>query len=219
MKRQTQRRIHLGRAAGFSLAFIGLIALAACQSGEKKTASQTEETTVADASAAPPPPPLPPSRLTKSRGYSGLVGGRRSAGPSLMAMRRPAAPYWQPSNTSRFPDAKPNVVKVTADDPVSTFSIDVDTDVLRRRARRAQPRRAAAAQRGARGGDGQLFPLRLSGAGEPQAAVPRDAGGLSDAVERRYRDPAYRHQGLRPAQDQAPAGQPRLPDRHLGLDE
>jgi Ca-activated chloride channel family protein len=128
MKRQTQRRIRLGRAAGVSLAFIGLIALAACQTGEKKQASRAEETTVADANVPPaPPPPPPPSRLTKSRGYSGLVGGRRSAGPGLMAMRRPAAPYWQPSNTSRFPDAKPNVVKVTADDPVSTFSIDVDT--------------------------------------------------------------------------------------------
>ncbi|HEY0104786.1 MAG TPA: VWA domain-containing protein [Rhizomicrobium sp.] len=49
--------------------------------------------------------------------------------PSPMAvMASPAvAGYWQPSNTSKFPDAKPNAVIVTADQPVSTFSIDVDT--------------------------------------------------------------------------------------------
>ena len=39
----------------------------------------------------------------------------------------PPPTYWQPSNTSKFPDAKPNSVKVTAEEPVSTFSIDVDT--------------------------------------------------------------------------------------------
>lgn len=35
--------------------------------------------------------------------------------------------YWQPANTSKFPDAKPNAVIVAAEQPVSTFSIDVDT--------------------------------------------------------------------------------------------
>jgi len=44
-----------------------------------------------------------------------------------MAASAPAPTYWQPSNTSTFPDAKPNPVKITAEEPVSTFSIDVDT--------------------------------------------------------------------------------------------
>ena len=44
----------------------------------------------------------------------------------VMTMAAPA-PYWQPANTSKFPDAQPNAVIVTADQPVSTFSIDVDT--------------------------------------------------------------------------------------------
>jgi Ca-activated chloride channel family protein len=35
--------------------------------------------------------------------------------------------YKQPANTSKYPKTKPNVVKVAAEDPVSTFSIDVDT--------------------------------------------------------------------------------------------
>jgi Ca-activated chloride channel family protein len=35
--------------------------------------------------------------------------------------------YWQPENTSKFSHDKPNTVKVTAQEPVSTFSIDVDT--------------------------------------------------------------------------------------------
>ena len=53
---------------------------------------------------------------------------------SAMSLKRtsgivaaPPPTYWQPSNTSTFPDAKPNPVKVTAEEPVSTFSIDVDT--------------------------------------------------------------------------------------------
>jgi Ca-activated chloride channel family protein len=35
--------------------------------------------------------------------------------------------YSQLENTEKYPDAKPNSVKVTANEPVSTFSIDVDT--------------------------------------------------------------------------------------------
>src|SRR5689334_23690058 len=35
--------------------------------------------------------------------------------------------YTQPENTEKYPEAKPNPVKVTANEPVSTFSIDVDT--------------------------------------------------------------------------------------------
>ena len=46
-----------------------------------------------------------------------------------------------------------------ADEPVSTFSIDVDTASYCLRARRAQPECAAAEGCGARRGDDQLFPL------------------------------------------------------------
>ncbi len=52
-------------------------------------------------------------------------------GPAQRMMMPPPPPpapgYWQPDVTSKFPDAKPNAVIVTAEQPVSTFSIDVDT--------------------------------------------------------------------------------------------
>src|SRR5262245_13482096 len=46
------------------------------------------------------------------------------------ALPAPAPPpppgfYWQPQNTEKYPNATPNPVKVTANDPVSTFSVDV----------------------------------------------------------------------------------------------
>ena len=40
---------------------------------------------------------------------------------------RPIPPQTPPADTERYPDATPNPVKRTADQPVSTFSIDVDT--------------------------------------------------------------------------------------------
>ncbi|MFC5345739.1 von Willebrand factor type A domain-containing protein [Brevundimonas staleyi] len=52
----------------------------------------------------PPPPPAPP--------------------PPIGGMPMPPHP---PANTERYPDAAPNPVKRVADEPVSTFSIDVDT--------------------------------------------------------------------------------------------
>jgi len=39
----------------------------------------------------------------------------------------PAAAYWQYQNTENYPHARPNAVKVAAEEPVSTFSVDVDT--------------------------------------------------------------------------------------------
>lgn len=83
--------------------------------------------------APPPAPPPPPStagfetvvasgtRATLQQGMSLKV----AAPPPTNALVSP--PYWQPANTSKFPEAKPNPVKVAAAEPVSTFSIDVDT--------------------------------------------------------------------------------------------
>lgn len=55
---------------------------------------------------------------------------RNGAAANVVMMAPPPPPpgqYSQPVNTSKFTNAKPNPVKVTADEPVSTFSIDVDT--------------------------------------------------------------------------------------------
>ena len=48
--------------------------------------------------------------------------------PALVAPAPPAnAPYAYPQNTERYPGARPNAVKLTSQEPVSTFSLDVDT--------------------------------------------------------------------------------------------
>lgn len=111
-----KRHVRLGRAAGFAFASVAAFALVACQSHETKPASKIEEAVIADTNTPPPPSPPPAMAFAGSV----MVTGKRMPAPA-------AAPYWQPSNTSKFPDSKPNSVKVTAQDPVSTFSIDVDT--------------------------------------------------------------------------------------------
>jgi Ca-activated chloride channel family protein len=63
---------------------------------------------------APPPPPImgSPQALT-----------RAPSGDALYAF----APPPRVENTERYPDARPNPVRVAAEVPVSTFSVDVDT--------------------------------------------------------------------------------------------
>ncbi|MEJ0028738.1 MAG: VWA domain-containing protein [Rhizomicrobium sp.] len=99
-------------ALGAALPFV----LAACVAGADKTAHPT--TVDAKLAEAPPPPPPPPAPYA-----GGLVNSMAARAPMQAAM----PPYWQPANTSKFPDAKPNAVIVAAEQPVSTFSIDVDT--------------------------------------------------------------------------------------------
>ncbi|HYC69330.1 VWA domain-containing protein [Brevundimonas sp.] len=76
--------------------------------------------------APPPPPPPPPVASTASEDRAALfapapvqqvvVSGNRIAQPGMVA-----------PDTERYPDATPNPVRRVADEPVSTFSIDVDT--------------------------------------------------------------------------------------------
>ena len=82
-------------------------------------------------SAPPGPPPSPPQAPSPTTteesvvttGTAGLAQDQatgRMYAPAPFAMRAP-------ENTETYPDAKPNPVHVAATDPVSTFSIDVDT--------------------------------------------------------------------------------------------
>ncbi len=98
------------RTLGLAVGAAALLALAGCQ--DRATSPQTV--------VVPPPPPAPEAMMETT-----TVAGAPAY--AKMAMMPPAPTYWQPSNTSKFPDAKPNPVKVTAEEPVSTFSIDVDT--------------------------------------------------------------------------------------------
>jgi Ca-activated chloride channel family protein len=107
---------HLNAMLG-AIAVTGLIALAACENQSAKTEKPPEELKVTVTNApAPPPPALAMDEATVA---SGTVADRLAA--------QPASGYWQPSNTSKFPQSSPNPVKIALDEPVSTFSIDVDT--------------------------------------------------------------------------------------------
>ena len=115
---------------GLVIGAAALLVLAGCQQHNLH-----EQKTQADNNGppppAPPPPPPPPPAYAQSM-QSVVVTGARAPAPKGVAAGMgyaglPPAQYWQPENTSKFPDAKPNPVKVTAEEPVSTFSIGVDT--------------------------------------------------------------------------------------------
>ena len=75
---------------------------------------------------APPPPPPPPAPAYVSANEALAVAPAqrqdRLAYPSPVVIGRITPP-----DTERYPDATPNPVRRVADEPVSTFSIDVDT--------------------------------------------------------------------------------------------
>ncbi len=131
MDRKHDRKVAfaLGVAATFSL--FTLVACTGSSPGKDKTAKQDEvvvtaSRTVAEQEppASPPPPPPPPRNIA----IPNAVMSTTPIAGSMGIMMKPRAPgYWQPANTSKFSHNNPNPVKVTADDPVSTFSIDVDT--------------------------------------------------------------------------------------------
>ena len=130
----------------------------------------------------------------------------------------PTAPGWQEQGRDNFQDVESNPVKLVAEDPVSTFSVDVDTasyafmrsslnnDVL--------PPKRLGADRGVH----QLFRLRLCRAGRSLDPVQCRHFGVSVAMEHECEADADRHQGLRVAGLECAACQSGVPDRHLGLD-
>ena len=68
----------------------------------------------------PPPPPPPPAPLVGSSVQSVVVTGSRTHGGP------PQTGAW-PVNRDRYPEADPNPIKLVAEAPVSTLSVDVDT--------------------------------------------------------------------------------------------
>ncbi|MEP3072369.1 VWA domain-containing protein [Maricaulis sp.] len=70
----------------------------------------------------PPPPPPPPA----SADYITVTGARLAGAPAPMVSPRPW-PQPEPEDRERYDDTDANPVVSTADEPVSTFSIDVDT--------------------------------------------------------------------------------------------
>ena len=96
--------------------------------------------TVNEAPVPPSPAPaLTPAPRMQTRGPDPASGGLLSLESNVTNMKRSApivrpmpAPLPDPTvapdpNTEAFPEAEDNPIKVTAESPVSTFSIDVDT--------------------------------------------------------------------------------------------
>lgn len=92
--------------------------------------------------AGPPPPPAPPAPMrppvistdpsSRTTVDEVVVSASRippGSGYVYGANAAPPPPYIPPppANTERYPDATPNPVHRVVDEPVSTFSIDVDT--------------------------------------------------------------------------------------------
>ena len=144
---------------------------------------------------------------------------RRSYRYAARARGAAVCAYPFPQNTERYPGARPNAVKLVANEPVSTFSLDVDT------ASYANVRRYL--------NQNVLPPVDAVRVEEMvnyfdyAYMMPRDrdapfapsVGGLSLAVESRHADPSCRDQGLRHPAQRAAEGESRVPDRHVGLDE
>jgi Ca-activated chloride channel family protein len=112
-------------AFALALAVTGAFTLVACQNQverktEKELSVTLQKSKVADLNTPAPPPPPAPEIM--------LEAPMDSAASPVMVAGTVAQPgYWQPSNTSKFPQVAANAIKVVQTDPVSTFSIDVDT--------------------------------------------------------------------------------------------
>ncbi|MDX2277760.1 MAG: VWA domain-containing protein [Hyphomonadaceae bacterium] len=112
--------------------FFKRAALAACalmlvscasQSADNERGRMDEQYAAEDAGRAPPPPPPPPPPPMPS--IAGLTGNRAMAGMPYAQI----APQPMPGdvNTENYEETDPNPIHVVAEEPVSTFSIDVDT--------------------------------------------------------------------------------------------
>lgn len=78
-----------------------------------------QESYLGDAVAAPTPMPAPPSTVPDGRARGTTIGVAPAPAARPMPMPEPT--------DDRFTDAEQNPVKVVAEEPVSTFSSDVDT--------------------------------------------------------------------------------------------
>ena len=74
---------------------------------------------------APPPPPPPAPAYVPANEALAIAPARRQDRPAYVPP--PVIGRIPQADTERYPDATPNPVRRVADEPVSTFSIDVDT--------------------------------------------------------------------------------------------
>jgi len=113
---QHRTSTYLATCAAAILFFVSACEVKQTQPVSNDTIQQPQKTDM-DASAPPPPPPPMVSGLAQQEM---VVTGSRAA------MARQPIP-WLDSNTEKYPHATQNPVKVVSEEPVSTFSVDVDT--------------------------------------------------------------------------------------------
>ncbi len=115
------------RRAGLALC---ALTLAACAAQSSQTERDTEESIVVTGTGSPdgrqpPPPPPPPRAAQEALGRAQPnIGGFATTTPYAQS-----APQPMPGDVDRdrYEDVDPNPIHIVAEDPVSTFSIDVDT--------------------------------------------------------------------------------------------
>ncbi|GGY03355.1 DUF3520 domain-containing protein [Massilia dura] len=85
------------------------------------------------APAAPVTPPAPPAPPAPAPSFGGMAGVAPGTARPMIALRAPHAPYivpgpvFLPGGTDKFPDKEAGKAVLVAEQPVSTFSADVDT--------------------------------------------------------------------------------------------
>jgi Ca-activated chloride channel family protein len=118
------------------LAAAGSLLLAACAVPEQTPPGSTTQAAAppaqADVAQKAPPPPPPPAMKPAPRAYAkpapqmGVRGFAAESASPYSPLARIAPPATYPG-ANRFPDKEPTGVMSTAEHPVSTFSVDVDT--------------------------------------------------------------------------------------------
>ena len=121
------RKHHLLLASAAALAM-----LAACEHASDPVPGEAPEVTEAEAPPPPPPPPPAPPPPPQAMDMAGAVASPRMAVAPSPVMAPPAAqtaPQPMPGDVDRerYEDVEINPVKLVSEEPVSTFSIDVDT--------------------------------------------------------------------------------------------
>ena len=103
------------------LASVFGIAMAGCTATTTETDGTAEE--VRESRPVPPSPPPPPAMVADMA----MASGARFSGQPSPAIRPAPWPQPEAQDRERYDDTDANPVVSTAEEPVSTFSIDVDT--------------------------------------------------------------------------------------------
>ncbi len=101
--------------------------LAACYSDTTTSGQHEAEEAYAAPSPTPPPPPPPPPGYSAQKRAMSDVTATAGGAPSPALAEIPAQVTPAPEDRDRYEDVQINPVKLVSEEPVSTFSIDVDT--------------------------------------------------------------------------------------------